>query len=611
MASQPMPEPYHGRGPEDVSDIDTARLALRGAVESLRSLQEVNQRLKGEIQEYANRNKLLDQRMIAIQTDLNVANAKLARQDEIFERKEQELRRHIRQEVTLEENGRWQAEMASLRQTIEMWKAAREQKEAELERLQSVLSRKESDILALQKEKVVVQGKANQEMATSLAKSRADLKQAVETVIQEKDKQLEKVQTELSESIQDLETRLRGKEQEAHARDENIAQHFHERQKELSAFWAKREQEIWERAEQAKETLEAGLKERWEKRLEELTHDFAQKTYLIEQNFANRQAELAQKEHDLENQVQAKAVELGENFTKKTTALEQAYIERTAALEIRWSTQEKELSKAHRKALDTEREKFNEELRKAKEETSAWVVGRDADFHVKQAELRQRHQTLEKDLREAWGKREEELTLRHAEEIKKAQETLSQTLHDKLTVAAEDYRKHLDALQTHLADVDKKRLDQESELKSLMARVAFVDRERTQLAETLQAREAAFQKLTEEKEKTWNATNEALQQQSLQTAQEAFEKNEAQKLRIADLEKQNADLKTQLPVQQDRIQHLEKERQTIADTLQAREAALLQQLDLKEREWSVAHAALREQFSNLTTESTRRSVKPL
>src|SRR5258708_2995851 len=232
MASQPMPEPYHGRGPEDVSDIDTARLALRGAVESLRSLQEVNQRLKGEIQEYANRNKLLDQRMIAIQTDLNVANAKLARQDEIFERKEQELRRHIRQEVTLEENGRWQAEMASLRQTIEMWKAAREQKEAELERLQSVLSRKESDILALQKEKVVVQGKANQEMATSLAKSRADLKQAVETVIQEKDKQLEKVQTELSESIQDLETRLRGKEQEAHARDENIAQHCHERQKE-------------------------------------------------------------------------------------------------------------------------------------------------------------------------------------------------------------------------------------------------------------------------------------------------------------------------------------------------------------------------------------------
>src|SRR5258708_3233641 len=103
---------------QDVSDIDTARLALRGAVESLRSLQEVNQRLKGEIQEYANRNKLLDQRLITLQTDLNVVNAKLDRQDEIYDKKEKELRRLIRQEVALEENQRWQAEMASLRQTI-------------------------------------------------------------------------------------------------------------------------------------------------------------------------------------------------------------------------------------------------------------------------------------------------------------------------------------------------------------------------------------------------------------------------------------------------------------------------------------------------------------
>src|SRR4051794_14245011 len=133
--ASPMPEPYDrgGRESQDVTDIDTARLALRGAVESLRSLQEVNQRLKGEIQDYANRNKMLDQRLIALQTDLNVTNAKLDRQDQIFEKKEQELRKHIRQEVTLEENQRWQAEMATLRQTLEMWKAAREQKEAELD----------------------------------------------------------------------------------------------------------------------------------------------------------------------------------------------------------------------------------------------------------------------------------------------------------------------------------------------------------------------------------------------------------------------------------------------------------------------------------------------
>src|SRR5882672_10858594 len=101
-----MPEPFNrdDREPQDVTDIDTARLALRGAVESLRSLQEVNQRLKAEIQDYANRNKMLDQRLIALQTDLNVVNGKLDRQDEIYAQKEDAMRRSIRQDVTLEEN---------------------------------------------------------------------------------------------------------------------------------------------------------------------------------------------------------------------------------------------------------------------------------------------------------------------------------------------------------------------------------------------------------------------------------------------------------------------------------------------------------------------------
>ena len=63
--------------PQDVTDLDTARLALRGALESLRSLQEVDHRLKGEIQDYANRTKMLEQRLIALQTELNAAHAQI------------------------------------------------------------------------------------------------------------------------------------------------------------------------------------------------------------------------------------------------------------------------------------------------------------------------------------------------------------------------------------------------------------------------------------------------------------------------------------------------------------------------------------------------------
>jgi signal transduction histidine kinase/chromosome segregation ATPase len=605
----PMPEPYEheSHSPQELTDVETARLALRGAVESLRSLQEVNQRLKGEIQDYTNRNKMLDQRLIALQTDLNVTHAKLDKQDQVFEKKEAELRRHIRQEVAIEENERWQAEMASLRQSVEMWKAAREQKEDELKRLKETLAHKENDVLDLQKEKVVLQGKANQDLAASLLKARADLKQAVEAVIQEKDKQLEKVKLELTGDIEELDARLRMKEQEIQGRDESIAKQFHDRQKELSVFWAKREQEIWDRAKQAKETLEAGLNERWEKRLEELTKDFAQKTYVMEQNYANLKAILDQKEQDLKNQVQTQEQTLQETFTKKTTSLEQSMVERAAALEMQWNAKEKELTKSHRKALDTERARFNEDLHKAKEEATSWMVARDAEFHAKQAELRQKHQNLEKDLRETWGKREEELALRHAQEIQKAQETLAQTLRDKLTAAAEEYRKHLETLQLQLADVDKKRILQETELKALLDRTLLVEKERAQLSEALKTQEASFRKQLEEKEKSWNATHEALRRQSLENAQSAFEKNEAQKVRIADLEKRDAEAAARLKSQEDRIQQQEKDHKTLSETLQEREATLHAQLDTKEREWATANEALRAQLSTLTSESLHRT----
>src|SRR4051812_21065414 len=166
-----MPQPNfdrEGQEPQELTDVDTARLALRGAVESLRSLQEVNLRLKGEIQDYANRNKLLDQRLITLQTELNAVNAKLGKQDETYDKREEGMRRSIRQEVALEENQRWQAEFATLRQSVEMWKLAREQKEEELQRIKQNLTDKEAEVLELQKEKVVIQGKANQEMAQSL-----------------------------------------------------------------------------------------------------------------------------------------------------------------------------------------------------------------------------------------------------------------------------------------------------------------------------------------------------------------------------------------------------------------------------------------------------------
>ena len=64
----------------EVTDLDTARLALRGALQSVHNLQDLNSRLKGEIQDYLHREKAINERMIRLQQELNESYQRLDQQ---------------------------------------------------------------------------------------------------------------------------------------------------------------------------------------------------------------------------------------------------------------------------------------------------------------------------------------------------------------------------------------------------------------------------------------------------------------------------------------------------------------------------------------------------
>ena len=82
------------------------------------------------------------------------------------------------------------------------------------------------------------------------------------------------------------------------------------------------------------------------------------------------------------------------------------------------------------------------------------------------ADLEKHKQALEKELRESWGKREDELMRRHAEEIKKAHAALDQTLRQKLSATEAEQTQRLASLQKNIADLEKGRTDQETRLKN-------------------------------------------------------------------------------------------------------------------------------------------------
>ena len=106
----------------EITDLDTARLALRGALQSVHNLQDLNARLKGEIQDYLHREKALNERMIRLQQELNESYQRLDHASAIDRDRMAAEREAVRQEVIVEQNQKWQTEIDALRQSVQNWK---------------------------------------------------------------------------------------------------------------------------------------------------------------------------------------------------------------------------------------------------------------------------------------------------------------------------------------------------------------------------------------------------------------------------------------------------------------------------------------------------------
>ena len=114
-----------------ISDLDTARLALRGAVSTLRTLQDLVSNLKAENQELSGREKAWKARAETMEQRLSEIHAKWQESQKLIQDYKHEIASSLRSEIAVEEQEKWKSQIEKIQNTLLEWQKARELREAE------------------------------------------------------------------------------------------------------------------------------------------------------------------------------------------------------------------------------------------------------------------------------------------------------------------------------------------------------------------------------------------------------------------------------------------------------------------------------------------------
>ena len=258
---------------QDISDVDTARLALRGAVSTLRTLQDLVANLKAENQEVTVREKAWKARVETMEERLGEIHAKWQESQKLIQDYKHEIAGQLRTEIAVEEQEKWKSQIEKVQATLQEWQKAREMREAELARTKEVLTEREQDVRRFQQEKIAFEHKTQMEIASLLDKSRQALKDAVQDAVEEKNQEIREIKVQWLHETEELKDALHRVEVEMKLKEEALQKDFHQRRRELEAIWREREGEAWKQAEAIRAQTESALQVQLQARLEALAKE--------------------------------------------------------------------------------------------------------------------------------------------------------------------------------------------------------------------------------------------------------------------------------------------------------------------------------------------------
>jgi signal transduction histidine kinase len=606
----------------EITDLDTARLALRGALQTVRNLQDVNARLKGDLQDYLHREKILNERMLQLQAELSDSYARLDKQAEVDREKEAAQREALRKEIIADQNQKWQAEVEALRQSVQNWVEIRREKETELRLLKEALLQKEAEVFSLQKDKLALEEKAHLDMLQVISQGREAVYRAVEAAVADKDKEIAELKKKIGDDNQLVQIRLRELDEDYKRKTEELKKEFNQREKDL-----------WDSTQKTRETLDYQLKTAWEDRLRRLEQEFENRRTTLE-------AQWSLKDNELQQRMAAREAELHHQWTDKETALARD-----------WMAREKQIIEDFQKKLDQERQRASDELARVKSETEVWRHSLEQQLHQKEVEMGRRQQAAEEELRTAWRRREEDLLKKHQEASDQAQRAMAEmqaryfekeaslkAAQEKLEAAQKEHAALADQfakLQTEAAQrqaaleeqirireqelntltgtftardeertmrleaLQRAGIQQESELRSFRARVSQLEADRNEALERAVALQNEFDQRRQELEIAARTEISRLQTQLNTLSQSSTEREQAQQVRIAEVEAQLLQKTSELQGMADQLSASRADLQKLTERLTTREFRFTEEQKALDRRLKNREAELQEQLLRL------------
>ena len=350
----------------EINNLDAARLAIRGALATIRDLQDGNAGLKGQIQDEAAKRKNLESKLARVDEKLADWHAQAegwakerAERDRLMEQWKAEARIEVRAEekARLEDDRRRTEEtIAHLRADIGGMAKGQKEREEGWAQLRAELERREMEIAALRREKEEAVDRARHEigMVESLRTARdreiAASIRSRELELQDRTNEIAALKRANDEAHKTLTALTAEQELRVKAREEVVAksyqmkekelvERYQKRETELQAQWSELEQGLWAKAKQSRSQLDEA----------------------VQKQFEERGRQLAERAAEIEALLATRKAELDADFTRRCTEAESRYADNERRLADGWGEKEKRLVARVNAELDGERTALRED----------------------------------------------------------------------------------------------------------------------------------------------------------------------------------------------------------------------------------------------------------
>jgi len=284
---------WDDRALREINNLDAARLAIRGALATIRDLQDQNSAMKGQSQDEGAKRKALESRLAEMDgrlADWQEQAQKWERETAQREKTMQHWKAEARAEVRAEERARVDADHARTEETlarlradvVSMAKANKGKEEAWAE-LRRMLDARDADIMGLKREKqdILAKVKLDAQQLEMLREARdremSAANRSRELEITDNDREIAALKRNLAEGQMALAAIAQDRELDVKAREEELVKayqlkeadlvtRYQKREAELQARWSELETGLWAKTKESRAKLDEAVQKQFEER---------------------------------------------------------------------------------------------------------------------------------------------------------------------------------------------------------------------------------------------------------------------------------------------------------------------------------------------------------